>query len=200
MRVLSAFALLLVASASTAQTLGEVARQEAARRGTVKAPGKVYTNDQLKPDPGVATLAPPAAGTPGDSTAPGKPEAGAPKGDSGKADPGQADPQTGEASARGSKMPAATDEKGWRAKVQAARDALSRAQLFAEALQSRINGLSADFTARDDPQQRAAVAADQQKSLDELARVKKEIEELTKGIAEIQEAGRRAGVPAGWLR
>ena len=43
----------------------------------------------------------------------------------------------------------------WRASIQASKDALSRAQIFAEALQSRINGLSTDFTARDDPAQRA---------------------------------------------
>ena len=71
---------------------------------------------------------------------------------------------------------------------------------FAEALQSRINGLSADFTARDDPAQRAVVGADWQKSLDELERVKKEIQQHTKALADIQEEGRRAGVPAGWLR
>jgi len=86
------------------------------------------------------------------------------------------------------------------APVQAAREGLSRAQLFAEALQSRINGLSTDFTARDDPAQRQTVAADRQKSLDELERVKKDIQQQTKALADIQEEGRRKGVPAGWLR
>jgi hypothetical protein len=37
-------------------------------------------------------------------------------------------------------------EADWRKRIQGARDALQRAEVFAEALQSRINGLSADFT------------------------------------------------------
>ena len=59
--------------------------------------------------------------------------------------------------------------------MQAARDSLQRAQIFAEALQSRINVLSADFTARDDPAQRAVVANDRQKALAELTALSKEL-------------------------
>jgi hypothetical protein len=72
--------------------------------------------------------------------------------------------------------------------------------MFAEALQSRVNGLTADFTARDDPAQRAVVANDRQKALAELDRVKNDIVQQTKAIADIQEEARRAGVPPGWLR
>ena len=72
--------------------------------------------------------------------------------------------------------------------------------MFAEALQSRINGLTTDFTARDDPAQRAVVANDRQKALAELDRVKNDITQQTKAIADIQEEARRAGVPPGWLR
>jgi hypothetical protein len=72
--------------------------------------------------------------------------------------------------------------------------------MFAEALQSRINGLTADFTARDDPAQRAVVATDRQKALAELDRVKNDIVQQTKAIADMQEEARKAGVPPGWLR
>ena len=81
-----------------------------------------------------------------------------------------------------------------------ARDSLQRSQMFAEALQSRINGLNTDFTSRDDPAQRDSVAADRQKALAELQRVKDEIVKQTKAIADIQEEARKSGVPAGWVR
>jgi hypothetical protein len=204
MRILSFVLMALWTVGAGAQSLGDVARKEAERRKTVKAPGKTYTNDQLKPEP-VGSAPPPSA--PGPSAgapatgAPATPSAGAPA--AGGSKPGaQAQAPAGAApGAPGTAAaPAAKGEAEWKARVQAAKDALSRAQIFAEALQSRINGLSADFTARDDPQQRALVGADRQKSLDELERVKREIQQHTKALADIQEEGRRAGVPAGWLR
>jgi len=91
-------------------------------------------------------------------------------------------------------------EADWRKRVAAARDALSRAQIFAEALQTRINVLSADYVNRDDPAQRDVVAAERQKALAELARVKQEILQHQKATTTIQEEARRAGVPAGWVR
>ena len=196
MRVLILLFVSIWATGAFAQSLGDVARREAERRKTVKAPGKVYSNDVLKEEPPpsaspAAPRTPAAAGAPAAPTAP--PAAGS------GTKPGAGAPPAG-APPAGSAPQAANDEQGWRARVQASREALSRAQLFADALQSRINGLSADFTARDDPAQRSAVAADRQKSLDELERVKKEIQTHTKALADIQEEGRRAGVPAGWLR
>ena len=92
------------------------------------------------------------------------------------------------------------DEAAWKQRLAGERDALQRAQTFAEALQSRINALSTDFVNRDDPAQRSLVAADREKALAELERVRQEIQQHTKAIAEIQDAGRKAGVPAGWLR
>jgi hypothetical protein len=77
---------------------------------------------------------------------------------------------------------------------------MSRAQIFAEALQSRINVLSADFVNVDDPAKREVVAAERQKALAELDRVKAEIQKHQKQIVAIQEEARRAGVPAGWVR
>ena len=79
-------------------------------------------------------------------------------------------------------------------------DALQRSQVFAEALQSRINGLTTDVTSRDDPAQRAAVATDRQKALAELNRVKDDIARQTKAIADIQDDARRGGIPPGWVR
>jgi hypothetical protein len=72
--------------------------------------------------------------------------------------------------------------------------------VFIDALQSRVNGLTADFTARDDPSQRAAIAVDRERALAELSRLKTEIQQQDKAIGDAQEEGRRAGVPSGWLR
>jgi len=160
---------------AAAQSLGEVARREEARRKAVKSPGKTYTDGSLRPEPaasGAPTPAPAASTTPATPATPEKPEANQAK----------------------------KDEAYWKQRVAAERDALSRAQIFAESLQSRINALTNDFSARDDPFQRNQIAADRQKSLAELERVRKEITTHNKAIADIQEEARKAGVPAGWVR
>ena len=43
--------------------------------------------------------------------------------------------------------------------------------MFADALQTRINSLTNDFSARDDPYQRARIAEDRQKAMAEMDRV-----------------------------
>ena len=91
-------------------------------------------------------------------------------------------------------------EAEWKKRIADERDALSRAQIFAEALQSRINVLSQDFVNVDDPARRDVVGADRQKALAELDRVKAEITAHQKMITTIQDEARKAGVPAGWVR
>jgi hypothetical protein len=173
-----------------AQGLGDVAKREAERRKAVGTPGKVYTNDNLR------TEAPPTsapATTSQGTTAPAAPAGQAVA--SGAAGPSSQAPGTGTAPEAGPMT-----EDAWRKRVTAARDALSRAQVFAEALQSRINALTTDFANRDDPAQRNAIAAERQKALGELDRVKQEIVDHQKAITAIQDDARRAGVPAGWVR
>ena len=173
------------------QGLGDVAKREAERRKTVGTPGKVYTNDNLRTD-APPTSAP--ATTPQGATPPAAP-AQAPAAAGGVQTPGSQ--PTGSAA---SSEPGPTTEDAWRKRITAARDALSRAQVFAEALQSRINALSTDFVNRDDPAQRNAIAGERQKALAELDRVKQEIFDHQKAISAIQDEARRAGVPAGWVR
>jgi prephenate dehydratase len=91
-------------------------------------------------------------------------------------------------------------KEDWQKRLQDARSALERNQMFAEALQTRINSLTTDFVARDDPAQRAAIESERRKALAQLDKVKRDIEDQTKAIADIQEQARRAGVPAGWVR
>ena len=188
--VSAAIAAILAASTLEAQSLADVARQEESRRKTV-APGKVYTNDNVRPEPRPAPAPGPAAATP---------SAGTPAGEGAKPDSAKSGEAAKGESATAAAVPERRDEEYWRKRLTAARDSLSRAQMFAEALQSRINGLTADFTARDDPAQRSVIAQDREKALAELDRVRKEILDSTKAIADIQDEGRRAGAPAGWLR
>jgi hypothetical protein len=166
----------------SAQSLGDVAKREEARRKQVKTPAKVYTNDDLRGDTGApapAAQAPPASGA-------------------------QAPPPAADAQPKATDKAAADDPKKtegyWKDRLAKARGDLDRAKTFAEALQSRINALTTDFAARSDPAQRAQIGNDRQKALAELDRVNKEIEANTKAVSDIQEEGRKAGVPAGWLR
>ncbi len=165
-----------IAAAQQQPSLAEVARREAERRKAIRTPAKVYTNDDLKTSRPITTAA----------AAPAPP-------------PDAAKPAAAAAQATQAKEPA-RDEAFWRNRIAQAREQLQRSQMFLEALQSRANGLYAEFTARDDPAQRAVVANERAKVLAEMERVKIEIQEQTKGIADIEEEARRAGVPPGWLR
>ena len=176
-------AVLAISAAASAQTLGDVARQEEARRQTVKAQAKVYTNDTLRPDP--SSTRPATAGAPGSAPA-SAPDATKPGATSAPA----ADAATKDG---------AKDEAYWKKRMADAREAVERAKIFAEALQTRINSLSNDWAARDDPYQRAKISADRDKAMAELGRVQKEVLDGTKAIAAIQEEARKAGAPAGWV-
>jgi hypothetical protein len=175
-----------VAASASAQSLADVARKEAARRAAITSHGKVYTNESLASAPAPAAPAVPAAPA---AAAP-KPEASK---DASTADASKPDDGKGAADTK-------PDEASWRKRIADERDALNRSHIFADALQSRINALTTDFTNRDDPVQRQQISDDRQKALAELDRVTKEIEQHTKAIADIQEEARKAGVPPGWVR
>lgn len=171
------------------QSLADVARKEEARRKKVKKPGKVYTNKDVKPAEGLPPESPPAPAAPGaEGARPGAPDAPS---------EGQ-QPQTPGAPDESEQR--ADDEQRWRQRMADARAELERSRMFAEALQSRINALTTDFTARDDPAQRAVIETDRQKAIAQLGRVQSEIQQQIRAIADLEEEARRAGVPPGWLR
>ena len=180
-------AVLAIPLAVSAQGLATVAKKEEERRKTVPS-GKIYKNGDLKSDITSSPPPPPAGnGSPqAPTTAPGAPAAGA--------GPAAA------ASAQGSKTDGVKDEAYWRGRITTARSALERSRIFADALQSRLNALTSDKMSRDDPAQRGQLELEHQRALAELDRVKKEITEQTKAIADIEEEARRANVPPGWLR
>jgi hypothetical protein len=169
--------------------LAEVARKEAERRKTIKDAKKVITTKDLPESARKPRTAPTATAEGG--TAP-----------SNVAHPSGNQP-AGAPAAEGQKPAAdsaAKDENYWRGRINTARETLRRNESFAEALQSRINALTTDFVNRDNPIQRAAIGEDRQKALEELARVKSDVEAGRRNIADIEEEARKAGVPPGWLR
>ena len=178
-------AIVLAGSAVSAQTLADVAKKEAERRKTAKTTSKVYTNDDLRgyPIPAAEPAAPSATQAPG-TPAPPPDAAGA----AATEKPKPVEPSEQK------------DEAYWRGLVTNARDTLERTRSHLEAMQSRVNGLTADFYARDDPAQRGVLWTERTKALQEIERLKKEIDEQTQAIAKIQEDARKAGVPPGWLR
>jgi hypothetical protein len=171
-------ATLLVAPLSTyaqqTPTLGELARKEQERRKALAAPTtKVLTNQDL-PRTTTPPPPPPAAVDPA-AQAPEEKKADKPE-----------EP--------------AKDEAWWRQRISQAREELRRNEMFAEALQTRINSLTNDFAMRDDPYQRAGIAGERSKAILEMDRVKADAESNRKKVAAIEEEARRAGVPPGWVR
>jgi hypothetical protein len=189
-RLLASLVVFAVGAGVTAgaQSLAEVARKEEERRQAVGKAARVYTNKDLQPvRPGEPVTAAPADPAPPADTR--DPAAGKDGGAGAEAQPSGAEA-----------TPKQYTEAQWRTRMADARHDLERTRMIAEALQSRVNALWADFTARDDPAQRAALEAERQRTLAELARVKNDIETKTKAIADLEEEARRARVPPGWLR
>jgi hypothetical protein len=164
----------------TQQPLGDVARQEEARRKEIKQPAKVITNKDL----GDVPFGPPPAAADEAKTG----AAGAPA------------PAEGAKDAKDTSKDKPRDQAYWSSRMKDLSTQLGRDQTFADALQSRINALTADFSSRSDPVQRDQIGRDRQKALDELDRLKKTIQLDKKALADLQEEARRAAVPPGWLR
>jgi hypothetical protein len=163
-------------------SLAEIAERERARRATIAETSRVYTNDDLHRGPRLTT--------------------------------GRSLPETETVAERSEDGPGATteivdpeptadgdrDESYWRDRIESARENLRRANLMGAALQNRVDGLWAEFTARDDPFQRAKIEQDRTEALGELEATQAEVERLEHEIGDIQEEARRASVPPGWLR
>ena len=172
----------VVAAPSSAQSLGAVARTEAARRKAVKGPVKVFTNDSLRPVPTDPVPTPP--------------------GDPSQAEPGGA--ATPPAQAAPAQEPPAPDPlkdpEYWRKRMADARLERDRNAILIEALQSRMNALTADFRDASDNFKRAQIGDDRQRAVAELERMTQNQAAVEKQIADIEVEARRANVPAGWIR
>jgi len=184
---LTVFVLTIAPVQLRAQSLADLARQEAERRKDASGTPKVITNKDLPGGGGTAAPATSAPRTAADGQA-SKPT-------------GKVDSKAAEASGtKGKDDETVKDEKYWAGRKKDLDEQLARDQIYADALQSRINALTTDFVNRDDPVQRATIANDRQKSIDEMERLKTAIAADKKAIVDFQEEARRAGVPPGWLR
>jgi hypothetical protein len=201
-----------------AQSLADVARKEEERRKTTPS-GKVYSNKDLKPSP---TPPPAAAASPdakdalntgdkdkadqdksGDDNADQvrSGDASASKDPKGTGKEQEAPKEPAPKASKDDQAPKAPRDRGyWAGRVKALQDQLDRDRIYADALQSRINGLAAELVNRDDPAQRSVIERDRAKSLAELDRLKQAIPADTKALADLMEEARRAGVPPAWLR
>jgi hypothetical protein len=170
-----------------AQALGDVARKEEVRRKDIKAPAKVYTNKDLGPpgpEPSTASSSPAAPAEAG------KDAAKAPDdGDKGKEKGKDKDKDTPQ-----------KDQAYWSGRRKELQTKLDSDQTLTEAVQSRINALTADFSSRADPVQRAGIERDRLKAIGELDRLRKSVQEGKKALTDLDDDARKAGVPPGWLR
>jgi hypothetical protein len=169
-----------------AQSLADVAKKEEDRRKTIRAPAKVYTNKDL----GAVPPGPPPP-TPAASSEAAK------DADKDKADKDSTGKDAKDAKDKDTPV---KDQAYWSGRLKDLSTQVDRDQGYADAMQTRLNSLDADFVNRDDPVQRAAIDRDRQKTRAELARLTKAVQDGKKAVADLLEEARRAGVPPGWLR
>ncbi len=91
-------------------------------------------------------------------------------------------------------------EAEWHDKMNTAREALERDQVLADGMQSRVNALTTDSIARDDPAQRADLLKQRARAIVELDHLTLQVEKDKLAIAAIEEEARKKGIPPGWIR
>ena len=172
-----------------AQSLADLSRKEEERRKTVKEPSKVYTNKDLPSVPSPTE-------TSSETSASDEAKAAEPSSDAAK------DHKSTDSKAKDKEGADKTvkDQSYWSGRLKDLQTRLEHDEDFSDALQTRINSLTADFVNRDDPAQRAVIGANRDKSVAELDRLRLAIEKDKQAIADLREEARRAGVPPGWLR
>jgi hypothetical protein len=164
--------LLAGAASARAQSLADVARKEEARREGIKQPVKVYTDADVQKYQVVTASSQTQAAKVTALDANGQPV-------------GQ------QAAAAG--LP--TDEAGWRARLQTARDGMDRSRLALSALEQQA------MRAKMQKGDAESAGGDESSARDiEIKRLKAEIDQHKKVLANAEEDARVAGVPPGWVR
>jgi len=186
----SAVVALLSWLAAPPTSLAEVAQKEAVRRQIVAKSVGTYSNYDLPDTP------------PGDTVSIPGGAFSAARIDATQPDEAAAKPAAPAAAAPAPAAPAepVMDEKAWRDRMRAARQALESNQLLAEGMQSRVSALQTDVINRDDPAQQGVLRTQLDRATAELDRLKKQIETDRKAIAKVEDDARRKGVPPGWVR
>ena len=177
-----------IAQSSPQPSLAEIARKEAERRKTAKEATIVITDKNM----------PESARKPASTAAPADANQPAHAGEQKPAAAGGA--AAGGAPATPAAPAGDQGEALWRGRITQAREALRRNEVFLQALQTRVNSLATDYYGRDDPYQKMKLAGEREQAIQEMEKVKADIEASKKQVADIEEEARKAGVPPGWLR
>jgi hypothetical protein len=183
----------LLAAPAGAQSLGEVAKKEAERRGTAPAAGKVFTNGDLKPDSTAPASSPaPALGNPSANSANSSNARDAAAGENTTADVAAVDPDQEGVTPRDLQEPQASSDKGedfWRgrANMHKARLVTQNAQI--EALKQRLASLPPGV----DEQERGIATRALSKAVNDLKAFNDE-------WVRFQQQARERKVPDAWIR
>ena len=166
--------------ASPPAGLADVAQREAFRRLATQKSQATLTNLGLPAEP----VPPAAVSMPASAT-------------SSAADPSA---KVAEPAAPGVKNDPPRDEGWWRGKMTELRTAAGKNQMAADTLQARINRLQADSVNLDDPLKQTKARMDLVKAMEDLDKMKVQVDADRRAIAALQEEARRLSVPAGWVR
>ena len=172
--------------AASAQGLADVAKKEAERRETVKAPAKVYTNTSLVPD--FTSPPPPPAPAPAPAVQETKP---APVSASPDEEPLQV-PVAAKGTEVERQAPSDKGEDYWRGKAAAIRTAIAGQKAQIAALESRIADLSQGKTGTDQRESELSSGV--------LDRARADLVSLQEEQARFENLAKLKKVPASWLR
>jgi hypothetical protein len=185
--VVAIVVLLLTAGAvraASAQTLADVAKREADRRGAVRATGKVYTNTDLVSDFTTPTVPPPP------------PSAAAPKAEPSVQKTAGEEPVQVPVAAPGTEVERqASSDKGedyWRNKAAAIRSAIAGQQAEIAAIETRLQSLAVSKSANDRRENELSSML--------LAKAKADLISLEEEKARFEALAKAKNVPASWLR
>ncbi len=174
---------------ASAQSLGEVARKEAARREQIKTSGKVLTNADL---PASAVLQPGATEA---SEGGAEPSAAA---SSEEAPAGAAKPKAAAAELDKAAAPR-DDEDGWRQRAAVVNKALAEVRAQVRQLRALSDRLSLEMQASD-PAVVARATRERQDVKSQLATVESREADAAAARQAFEQEARIAGVPPAWIQ
>lgn len=179
--------LLAIASAVSAQSLGEIAKKADEQRISDKPKAvKVYTNKDLKPDP---LSFPPTDSAPAPTSPVAPPSA-----------PSTTPPSSTIPPPADYRQVSMKDEAYWKGRVRDAQSLLDSDQIHLAAMNGRVDSLSADFNGSRSISQRAVLRREREEAATEATRLRAAVVADRKAIVTIEEEARKIGVPTGWLR
>lgn len=166
-----------LAGTASGQSLADVARREAERRGATPKPGKVYTNESLTPD----------FTTPPESLAPAPTEAA-----EAEAEPGESGDPLPEELAGAVPPRNERGEEYWRGRATRIRTKVEAQKAKIEALQQRLDTMA--------EQGGSTAARERELTSRMLAEARSDLTHLEAEWANFEATARSKNVPAEWIR